>query len=287
MTHHERIVSCSTLPNGVKMPCVGFGTWQTPSGDVACDSVAKALEVGYRHLDTAAIYGNEASVGDGLRLSGVRREDVFVTTKHWTSERGFKRTVAAAEKSLMDMKLDYLDLYLIHWPAVKKCSADWEALNAETWQGFEKLYKDGKVRSIGVSNFLPEHLESLKANSDVMPMVNQIEFHPGYTQMECVKYCRENGILAEAWSPLGCGRLLSDRLVGEIADAHGKSPAQICIRYALQHGLVPLPKSVHPERIAANAEVFDFALTPEEMAALDALPETGFSGFHPEEAPAG
>ena len=143
------------------------------------------------------------------------------------------------------------------------------------------------MRSIGVSNFLPEHLESLKANSDVMPMVNQIEFHPGYTQMEGVKYCRENGILAEAWSPLGCGRLLSDRLVGEIADAHGKSPAQICIRYALQHGLVPLPKSVHPARIAANAEVFDFALTPEEMAALDALPETGFSGFHPEEAPAG
>ena len=283
----ESLLSCRTLSNGVEMPCVGYGTWQTPSGAVARDSVRKALETGYRHLDTAAIYGNEADVGEGLRLSGVRREDVFVTTKHWTSERGFKRTVAAAEKSLMDMGVDYFDLYLIHWPAVRKCSADWEALNAETWRGFEKLYKDGKVRAIGVSNFMPEHLESLKSNSDIRPMVNQIEFHPGYTQVECVEYCRENGILAEAWSPLGCGRLRADPLVGEIAAAHGRSPAQTCIRYALQRGLVPLPKSVHPERIAENAGVFDFELTAEETAALDAMPETGFSGFRPEEAPAG
>lgn len=283
----ESLTSCRTLSNGVKMPCVGFGTWQTPSGDVARDSVKRALEVGYRHIDTAAAYYNEASVGEGIRLSGVRREDIFITTKHWTSDRGFRQTIAAAEKSLKELGLDYLDLYLIHWPAVKKISADWAAINAETWQGFEKLYKDGKVRAIGVSNFLPDHLEELKPNAEIQPMVNQIEFHPGYTQKDVTDYCRRNGILVEAWSPLGCGRLLSDPLVDRIAAAHGKIPAHICVRYAMQHGFVPLPKSVHNERIAANADVFDFELTEEEMKALDEMPATGFSGFHPEDAPAG
>ncbi len=286
-TKIDNLESCLVLSNGVRIPCVGFGTWQTPSGDVARDSVRKALEVGYRHIDTAAAYGNEVSVGEGLRLSGVKREDVFVTTKHWTDSRGCKQTVAAAEKSLMALGLDYLDLYLIHWPAVEKISPDWASLNADTWQGFEKLYRDGKVRAIGVSNFLPEHLEALKATAEVMPVVNQIEFHPGYMQNDVVDYCRANGMLVEAWSPLGCGRLLSDPLVEKIAAAHGKSAAQTCVRYAMQHGHLPLPKSVHAERIAANAEVFDFALTDEEMAALDAMPETGFSGFHPKDAPAG
>lgn len=281
------MTSCRLLSNGVKMPCVGFGTWQTPSGDVARDSVKKALEVGYRHIDTAAAYYNEESVGEGIRLSGVRREEIFITTKHWTSDRGFKQTVSAAEKSLKALGLDYLDLYLIHWPAVKKFSAAWAEINAETWRGFEKLYKDGKVRAIGVSNFLPEHLEALRAGADIMPMVDQIEFHPGYIQKDAVDYCRRNEILVEAWSPLGCGRLLADPLVGRIAAAHGKSPAQTCVRYAMQHDVVPLPKSVHDERIAANADVFDFELTDDEMNELDGMPKTGFSGYHPEDAPAG
>ena len=283
----ENLSSTRTLANGVKIPCIGYGTWQTPGGDVARDSVKKALELGYRHVDTATVYGNEASVGKGIRLSGVKREDVFLTTKQWTNERGFENTVAAAERALKTLGVDYLDLYLVHWPAVEKLSPDWAAINAETWRGFEKLYKDGKVRAIGVSNFMPAQLAALKERAEVQPMVDQVEFHPGYIQRNVLDYCRENGIVVEAWSPLGSGRLLADPLVNEIGAAHGKSAAQTCVRYALQHGIVPLPKSVTPERIAANADVFDFALTDAEMAALDAMPETGYSGYHPDDAPAG
>lgn len=283
----ENLSSTRTLANGVKIPCIGYGTWQTPGGNVARDSVKKALELGYRHVDTATVYGNEASVGEGIRLSGVKREDVFLTTKQWTNERGFENTVAAAERALKTLGVDYLDLYLVHWPAVEKLSPDWAAINAETWRGFEKLYKDGKVRAIGVSNFMPAQLAALKECAEVQPMVDQVEFHPGYIQRNVLDYCRENGIVVEAWSPLGSGRLLADPLVNEIGTAHGKSAAQTCVRYALQHGIVPLPKSVMPERIAANADVFDFALTDAEMAALDAMPETGYSGYHPDDAPAG
>jgi diketogulonate reductase-like aldo/keto reductase len=283
----ENLSSTRTLANGVKIPCIGYGTWQTPGGDVARDSVKKALELGYRHVDTATVYGNEASVGEGIRLSGVKREDVFLTTKQWTNERGFENTVAAAERALKTLGVDYLDPYLVHWPAVEKLSPDWAAINAETWRGFEKLYKDGKVRAIGVSNFMPAQLAALKECAEVQPMVDQVEFHPGYIQRNVLDYCRENGIVVEAWSPLGSGRLLADPLVNEIGAAHGKSAAQTCVRYALQHGIVPLPKSVTPERIAANADVFDFALTDAEMAALDAMPETGYSGYHPDDAPAG
>ena len=283
----ENLSSTRTLANGVKIPCIGYGTWQTPGGDVARDSVKKALELGYRHVDTATVYGNEASVGEGIRLSGVKREDVFLTTKQWTNERGFENTVAAAERALKTLGVDYLDLYLVHWPAVEKLSPDWAAINAETWRGFEKLYKDGKVRAIGVSNFMPAQLAALKECAEVQPMVDQVEFHPGYIQRNVLDYCRENGIVVEAWSPLGSGRLLADPLVNEIGAAHGKSAAQTCVRYALQHGIVPLPKSVTPERITANADVFDFALTDAEMAALDAMPETGYSGYHPDDAPAG
>lgn len=282
----DGLAACRTLPNGVKIPCVGYGTWQTPSGDVARDSVRKAIELGYRHIDTATIYGNEASVGEGLRLSGVKREDVFLTTKQWTNVRGCDPTVAAAEKALKELGTDYLDLYLVHWPAVAKFSPDWISINADTWQGFEKLYKDGKVRAIGVSNFMPDHIDALRANASVMPMVDQVEFHPGYMQKNVMDCCQKYGMVMEAWSPLGSGRLLADPLVTKIGAAHGKSSAQTCVRYALQHGIVPLPKSIHPERIAANADVFDFELSADEMSALDSMPETGYSGYHPDDAPA-
>ena len=283
----EDIASRRELWNGVGIPCVGYGTWQTPSGDVARDSVRRALELGYRHIDTATAYGNEASVGEGLRLSGVRRDEVFVTTKQWTSERGEAKTVAAAEKALMALGTDYIDLYLVHWPAVEKLSPDWADINAETWQGFERLYREGKVRAIGVSNFTPRHLEALIARSDVKPMVDQVEFHPGYIQRDVLDFCGANGILVEAWSPLGSGRLLADPLVESTGAAHGKSSAQVCVRYAMQHGVVPLPKSVTPQRIESNADVFDFELSEAEMAALDAMPQTGYSGYHPDDAPAG
>ena len=274
------------LSNGVKIPCVGYGTWQTPAGDVARDSVVAALQCGYRHIDTATAYGNEASVGEGLRLSGVKREEIFLTTKQWTDVRGYEKTVEAGEKALKALGTDYIDLYLVHWPAVQKYSAQWQELNAATWKGFEKLYKDGKVRAIGVSNFLPEHLAALKQQCEIPPMVDQVEFHPGYIQKDVLDYCNQNNIRMEAWSPLGSGRMLANPLLNEIGAAHGKSAAQVCVRYAIELGVVPLPKSVHAERLAANADVFDFSLTAEELAALNAMPETGYSGYNPNDAPA-
>ena len=274
------------LSNGVKIPCVGYGTWQTPAGDVARDSVVAALQCGYRHIDTATAYGNEASVGEGLRLSGVKREEIFLTTKQWTDVRGYEKTVEAGEKALKALGTDYIDLYLVHWPAVQKYSAQWQELNAATWKGFEKLYKDGKVRAIGVSNFLPEHLAALKQQCEIPPMVDQVEFHPGYIQKDVLDYCNQNNIRMEAWSPLGSGRMLANPLLNEIGAAHGKSAAQVCVRYAIELGVVPLPKSVHAERLAANAGVFDFSLTAEELAALNAMPETGYSGYNPNDAPA-
>lgn len=277
---------CAVLSNGVKMPCVGYGTWQTPDGDVARNSVRAAIEVGYRHIDTAAGYGNEASVGAGVRESGVAREDLFITTKHWVADRGYEKTIAACEKSLQNLNMDYLDLYLIHWPCVEKVSPNWEEINADTWRGFEKLYKDGKIRAIGVSNFLPNHMDSLIANSTIKPMVNQIEVHPGYYQPELVDYCKKQGITVQAWSPLGSGAVLKDPLLAQIAAKYGKSVAQLCIRFALQQDIVALPKSTNPERIASNMDVFDFQISDEDFARIAAMPKTGYSGFYAEEAPA-
>ena len=275
-----------TLANGVKMPCIGYGTWQTPDGDVARKCVFEAIKAGYRHIDTAAAYGNEESVGAGIKDSGVSRDELFITTKHWITNRGYEKTIAACEESLKKLGIDYLDLYLIHWPCVSKISDNWEEINADTWRGFEKLYKDGKIRAIGVSNFLPSHLESLKARSTIKPMVNQIEFHPGYTQTELADYCKKEGIVLQAWSPLGCGAVLGDAFLAEMAAKYNKSVAQLCIRFALQSGFVPLPKSTNAERIAANMEVFDFEISAEDMEKIAKMPRTGYSGFYPEEAPA-
>lgn len=283
----QKLTDTYTLSNGVSIPCVGFGTWQTPDGEVATNAVQTALAAGYRHIDTASAYYNEGGVGEGIRKSGIRRDELFLTTKHWITDRGYTRTIAACEASLKQLGVDYLDLYLIHWPCVAKTADDWAFQNAETWRGFETLYREGKIRAIGVSNFLPHHLEELSKTASILPMVNQIEFHPGYTQEECVSYCAAHNILVEAWSPLGCGALLGNALVGEIAQAHGKTPAQVCIRYALQKGVLPLPKSVTPSRIEDNTHVFDFALSEAEITSLDNMEKTGYSGYYPDDAPAG
>ncbi|MBE6568795.1 MAG: aldo/keto reductase [Ruminococcaceae bacterium] len=282
----NKLTDTYTLKNGVQIPCIGYGTWQTPDGATARDSVKCALECGYRHIDTAAAYGNESSVGEGIRLSGVKREDIFVTTKHWIADRGYDKTILACEKSLKELGMDYVDLYLIHWPCVAKISENWAEINADTWRGFEKLYKDGKIRAIGVSNFLPSHLEALKKVCEIAPMVNQIEHHPGYYQKEVVDYCQANDMLVQAWSPLGCGAVLKDPTVNAIAEKYNKTAAHICIRYAMERNILPLPKSVTPSRIADNTKVFDFTLAPEDLATLDAMPKTGYSGYYPDEAPA-
>lgn len=275
-----------TLPDGRTVPCIGYGTWQTPTGEVARDSVRAAIECGYRHIDTAAAYGNEADVGEGIRASGVKREELFLTTKHWITERGYTKTIAAVEASLRALGTDYIDLYLIHWPCVEKSSPQWREINAATWRGFEKMQRDGKIRTLGVSNFLPEQILALEETAEIRPAVNQIEFHPGYYQPALVQFCQEHGMLVEAWSPLGCGAVLSDPTLARIAAVHGKSPAQVCIRFALQSGVLPLSKTVHPERMAENADVFDFSLSDAEMTAIMTMPPLGYSTYHPTDAPA-
>ena len=277
---------CFTLSNGVKVPCIGYGTWQTPDGETAAACVKAALDAGCRHIDTAFAYGNESGVGEGLRRSGVARQDIFLTSKHWVTERGYEKTVKAVETSLRLLGTDYLDLYLVHWPCVAKLTPEWKEVNADTWRGFERMYKDGKLRAIGVSNYFPNHLEALMDMCEIKPMVNQLEFHPGYTQMDHIRWSQEHGMLAQAWSPLGSGAVLADPTLNEMAAKYGKSVAQLCVRFALQCDVLPLPKSTKPERIAANAEVFDFEITAEDMDALMNLPRLGFSGFLPEDAPA-
>jgi len=275
-----------TLANGLKMPCLGYGTWQAPDNEITKNNVATALRCGYRHIDTAAVYGNEVSVGAGIRESCVPRDDIFVTTKHWVSERGYKKTIAACEESLKKLGLDHVELYLIHWPSVQKTNPQWQETNLDTWRGFEQLYKDGKVRAIGVSNFFAMHLDPLMAGCSIKPMVNQIEFHPGYAQTELADYSRKNGMVVEAWSPLGSGAVLKNAFLAEIAKKYNKSVAQLCIRFALQMGNIPLPKSSSEERIRANMNVFDFEISAEDISAMLAMEQTGYSGYHPEDAPA-
>lgn len=264
------------LSNGVTIPRLGFGTYKTPEGEVGVASVKTALETGYRHIDTAAFYGNESSVGRAIRAAGIPREEIFVTTKVWNTERGYEKAKASILASLDRLGLEYLDLCLIHWPATARQYEDWEEINRDTWRAFTELHRLGKVRAIGVSNFKPHHLKALM-ETEVKPMVNQIELHPGQAQTETLAYCRDNGVLVEAWSPMGRGKLLDHPLITGIAAQYGKTPAQLCIRWCLQKGALPLPKSVTPARIRENVQVFDFTISPEDMARLDAMPPTATS----------
>ncbi|MBT2614813.1 MULTISPECIES: aldo/keto reductase [unclassified Bacillus (in: firmicutes)] len=264
-----------TLHNGVKMPQLGFGVFKVKNGNETVESVKKAVEVGYRAIDTAAIYENEEGVGQAIRECGVPREELFITSKVWNTEQGYDTTLKAFEDSLNRLGLEYLDLYLIHWPGKDKY--------LETWRALEKLYKDGKVKSIGVSNFHVHHLENLLANSEVKPVVNQIELHPLLTQVEIRDYCAKHEIKVESWSPLGRGNLLEEPTINHIAKKHGKSPAQVLIRWHLQHDLVVIPKSITPSRIKENAQVFDFSLSLNEMNQIDALNKNERFGSNPDE----
>lgn len=270
------------LSNGYEIPILGYGTWRTPDGEVAVNSVAEALRVGYRHIDTAARYENEQSVGEGIRQSGVDRSEIFITSKLWNTERGYDKAMRAFEKTMSDLGLEYLDLYLLHWPAVKKQFDNWEEINLSSWKALTELYKQGRIKSIGVSNFYEHHLKALM-ETEIQPMVNQIEFHPGFMQRDTVKYCEDNGILIEAWAPLARGSVFENETISSIAKKHNKSAAQICIRWCLEHNTVPLPKSVTPERILQNTEVFDFELSREDIDAIDALPFIGGSAHNSDE----
>ncbi len=273
-----------TLSNNLTIPAPGFGTFKTPDGDICINSVREAIHAGYTHIDTAAVYGNEKSVGEGVRQSGADRSGLFITSKVWNTERGYDKTLRACEKTLEDLGMDYLDLYLIHWPANEQQFGDQAVkINLDTWKAMERLHDEKLVRSIGLSNFYAHHLEPVLANADVAPVIDQIEYHPGLLQEETVDLCKKNSILVEAWSPLGRGKLVEDPLLIETAGRYGKSPAQVILRWVLQRGVLPLVKSVHADRIRQNLDIFDFTLTDEDMAKIAALPDTRF-GSHPDTA---
>ncbi|MFC8343152.1 aldo/keto reductase [Streptomyces sp. NPDC057280] len=264
-----------TLNNGIEIPQLGYGVFQVPDPETAA-AVTSALEAGYRSIDTAAIYGNEAGVGQALAASGIARDELFVTTKLWNADQGYDATLKAFDASLAKLGLDFVDLYLIHWPTPAR------DLYRESWRAIEKLAGEGRVRAAGVSNFQPAHLRRLLDGSSLVPAVNQIELHPGLQQRELRALHAELGIATEAWSPLAQGAVLGEPVLTSIAERYGKSPAQVVLRWHLQLGNVVIPKSVTPARIRENADVFDFALSDEEMTAIAGLDRGLRTGPHPD-----
>jgi methylglyoxal/glyoxal reductase len=271
----KHLQDTTTLHNGVKMPWFGLGVFKVQDGTEVVESVKNAIKHGYISIDTAAIYNNEEGVGQAIKESGVSRDDLFITSKVWNSDQGYESTLQAFETSLKKLDLDYLDLYLIHWPGKDKYK--------ETWKALEKLYSDGRVRAIGVSNFQIHHLKDLMTEAKIKPMVNQVEYHPHLTQKDLHDFCQQEGIQLEAWSPLKRGQLLNDPTITEIANKHQKTPAQVILRWDLQHNVVTIPKSIKEERIIENADLFDFELTTEEMEKIDGLNIDERIGSHPDE----
>lgn len=279
--HKINVMKEITLNDGCKIPIAGFGTYQS-TGLQGIQSVKDALANGYRLIDTAAKYENEEAVGKGILESGISREEIIVTTKIWRENLGYDKTKIAFEESRTKLGLDYIDLYLIHWPANARNYKNWQKTNADTWRAMEELQSEGKIKSIGVSNFWHEHLEELFQTANVIPAVNQIEFHPGYWQPELTEFCKMQGIAVEAWSPLARGKVFGNKILEAIANKHNKSVSQICLRWVIQHDVIVISKSNTTKRIAENIDLFDFELTKEEMEQIDELPEMGFSGELPD-----
>lgn len=271
----ENLSSYTTLSNEVKMPWMGFGVYQVEDGEETVASVVSAINHGYRSIDTASFYGNEKSVGEALKQVEVPREDLFITTKVWNDEQGYDQTLAAFERSREKLGIDVVDLYLVHWPVT--------GMYKETWQAMEALYREGKVRAIGVCNFNIEHLEDLMESAEVNPMVNQVEYHPRLVQLDLLQFCKDHQIQMEAWAPLMRAKVFDHPTIVGLSEKYDKTPAQIVLRRALQQGVVTIPKSVHEKRIQENADVFDFELTNEEIASIDELHTGERVGPNPKE----
>jgi methylglyoxal/glyoxal reductase len=263
-----------TLNNGVEMPGFGLGVYKVEDGSTVKTAVQAALETGYRLIDTASFYDNEIGVGEAIRASRIARDELFITTKIWNDQQGYENTFKAFELSLEKLGLDYLDLYLIHWPVKGKYKA--------TWQAMEELYQAGKVRAIGVSNFHQHHLENLLEDSKIIPAVNQVEYHPHLTQVPLHEFCNSHHIQLEAWSPLKRGQLIHDPLLESIGEKYGKTAVQVILRWDIQNEVVTIPKSIKPKRIHENADVFDFSLTEEEMEQINNLNMNDRSGTNPD-----
>lgn len=263
-----------TLNNSVKMPGFGLGVYKVEDGETATAAVKSALASGYRLIDTAAVYGNEKRVGQAIRESGIARDEIFVTSKVWNDQQGYESTLQAFDKSLEKLGMDYLDLYLIHWPVSGKFK--------DTWRALEAIYEQGKVRAIGVSNFHVHHLEELLRDAKVKPAVNQIEFHPHLTQRDVLAFCKEHEIQMQAWSPLKKGRILDEPLLLQIAEKYGKTVAQVILRWDIEQGVATIPKTIHEERMQENADIFDFELTNEEVEQITSLNKNERTGSNPD-----
>lgn len=272
--------NCFTLYNGVTIPCIGYGTYKAADTN-SCDIIETAAKAGYRFFDTASFYGTETFLAEALKHVGLPRNEVFITSKVWKAEMGYNETLEAFERTLKNLDTDYLDLYLIHWPRYT-LDGEWKQTCIDTWKAMEELYEAGRVRAIGLSNFLPHHMDVILDNCNIKPMVNQLEVHPGYTQEAAIRYCQERDILVQAWSPLGRQRVLEEPLLIELAAKYDVTPAQICLRFLLQRGINPIPKASSLERMCNNMDIFDFSITTEDMHRLNTLPQTGWSGEHPD-----
>ncbi len=269
------------LNNGIEIPSMGFGTYKMAPEDTKA-SVLCALRSGWRHIDTAAFYRNEAEVGEAVRESGIARSEIFVTTKLWNADRGYDSALRAFDRSQEALGLDYVDLYLIHWPASPFFWDDWKRINADSWRALERLYKEGRVRAIGLSNFMPRHILPLLEGAEIAPMVDQIEFHPGWMQQDCLDFCREHSIVVEAWAPLIKGEALSHPVITGIAERLGWTPSQVVLSWVRACGVVPLCKSVTPSRIAENLVALSLELSPEDVAAISALHAVGGRCYNPD-----
>lgn len=270
----NNIKDCAVLHNGVKMPWLGLGVYKVEDGKEVIHSIHKAIEEGYRAIDTAAFYQNEVGVGQAVKEAGISREELFITTKVWNDRQGYETTLQAFEESRKKLGMDYIDLYLIHWPVKGKY--------LDTWRALEKLYHDGFVKAIGVCNFQVHHLEDLMAKSEIKPMVNQVEFHPRLTQHEVLSFCKNNNIQMEAWAPLMRGRLMDDPTIVKLAEKYSKKPSQIMLRWDIDSGVVTIPKSVHEERIQENADIFDFELEPSDLEEINTLNKNERTGPDPD-----
>ena len=268
------------LQNGIKFPEIGFGTYKTTQNNDS-EIIKLALKAGYKYFDTASFYDNEKFIAEAITQSGISREEIFLASKLWKTDMGFENAKKAFEKTLRNLNTDYLDLYLIHWPR-PDLNSDWKSIDIETWRAFEEIYKSGKAKSIGLSNFLPHHLENIIQNCEIKPMINQLEIHPGYNQEATVNYCKNHNISVQAWSPMGRARVLNDELIIELAEKYNATPAQICIKFCVQKNIMPLPKSSTLERMRENLESLKINLSQEDFWKINTMPSIGWSGEHPD-----
>ncbi len=270
-----------TLANGLEIPCMGFGTYNPQGGD-NCKIIRTAMEAGYRYFDTASLYETERALGQAVKESGIDRKELFIASKLWIDEMGYEETKQAFERTLNRLQMDYLDLYLIHWPRRSEDDMDWKKRDLETWRAMEELYEEGKIKGLGLSNFLPHHLDHILDNCKVMPLVDQLEIHPGYSQEAAAAYCKSKNVLVQAWSPLGRSKLLAHPILCRMAEKYGKSVAQISLRFLVQKNIIPLVKASGMERMKENMDIFDFEINREDMWVLECMPQDAWLGEHPD-----